>query len=385
MIKVCHVITKLELGGAQDNTIFTVSNLDKKKYDVFLVCGRGGVLDNETKNKVRTIFVPFLVRSINPLYDLVALFSLWKIFIKERPEIVHTHSSKAGILARLAAYLANVRIIIHTYHGFGFNEYQRWFVRKFFIFLERLIARITDILICVSKENVKKALNNKIGIESQYKIIHSGIRITEFRKKVDNLKVKRKLGIPIDASIVGMVSCFKPQKAPLDFIYLADRLINEGVNVYFVLVGDGLLRKKIEGVTRKKHLETYISLLGWRRDIVEIMSIFDIFVLTSLWEGLPRVVLEAMILKKPVVATDVDGVREVILHGKNGFLVAPHDISTMKEYVLKLLRDKRLAQEMGDAGFSKVDKRFNIEYMVVEIDSLYQEMIKSEAKWEKHW
>jgi len=162
-IKVCHIITKLELGGAQKNTLYTVSNLDKEKFDVFLISGEGGILDDEAKKQnFKKYFLKNLVREISPLNDLLALIKIFKILRKEKPDIIHTHSSKAGIIGRIAGFLSGVKIIIHTYHGFGFNEHQRYLVKKFYIFIEKLVSFITDYFIFVSYDNLETAKKYKI-------------------------------------------------------------------------------------------------------------------------------------------------------------------------------------------------------------------------------
>ncbi|PIU83124.1 MAG: hypothetical protein COS68_05750, partial [Elusimicrobia bacterium CG06_land_8_20_14_3_00_38_11] len=285
-IKVVHIITLLELGGAQENTLYTCEHLDKNKFDVMLLCGKGGILDAQTKN-IRIYFVKELMREICPFYDLIAFIKIYKILKKEKPDIVHTHSSKAGIIGRWAAYYAKVPLIIHTFHGFGFNDEQNYFVRKIYILAERLTAKITDKLVAVSYENISKGLKNKIGNELQYTMIRSGIKLQDYQIDIDFEKKKKEFGLK-NEHIVGMIACFKKQKAPLDFIKTAKSVCAEKPDAKFILVGDGVLRKRIEAEIKKLNLEKNVILTGWRKDTNEIIKIFDVFVLTSLWEGLPR-------------------------------------------------------------------------------------------------
>ncbi len=375
-IKVAHIITMLELGGAQQNTIYTIEHLDRGKYDPVLISGPGGILDQEVQNsrQIRCFFIPHLVRPISPLRDTLALISLYRLLKSEKVDLVHTHSSKAGILGRWAAHFAKVPKIMHTYHGFGFNDYQKWWVRKLLIWSERMTARVTDKLVTVSGENIKKGLANGIGEEGQYAMIHSGIKIKAFSDiSIDVDGKRREIGIEKNEPVIGMIACFKPQKAPLNFIRLAKRVCSVCPQAKFVLVGDGELRPKIEKLIEQLNLKTRVVLTGWRRDIPQIIRIFDVLVLTSLWEGLPRVFLEAWASGKPVVATKVDGAREAIIDGKNGFLVEPDDLNRMAERVIWLIENRDSAQKMGQEGQKTLYPSFDIDYMVKDIEKLYAE------------
>lgn len=373
-VKIAHIITQLELGGAQQNTIYTVEHLDRAKYEPFLITGPGGILDQEVKNdpRIRCLFIPHLVRPLHPFKDLLALISLYRFLKSEKVDMVHTHSSKAGILGRWAAYFAGVPHIFHTYHGFGFNDYQKWWTRKAFIWLERITAWITDKLIAVSSENVKKGLANRIGKGGQYAVIHSGIKSKVFSEvNIDVDEKKRGFGIEKGDPVIGMIACFKPQKAPLTFIRLAKKVCSIIPRAKFVLVGDGELRPRIEKLIEELNLKNRVILTGWRRDIPELIHIFDVLVLTSLWEGLPRVFLEAQAAGKPIVATNVDGAKEVIMDGVNGFLVEPDDLNRFAERVIWLIENKSLAQKLGQKGRTMFRSSFDIDCMVQDIEKVY--------------
>ncbi len=376
-INVAHIVTKLELGGAQQNTLYTVQHLNKDKYKPMLIYGTGGMLDhiaNTLHQEVKTCPIPQLIRRINPIKDWKAFKELKRLFKEEKVDIVHTHSSKAGILGRWAAYFARVPVIIHTFHGFGFHDYQNFFVKRFFIFLEWITAKITDKLVAVSEENVKKGLHYKIGKKEQYTVIHSGIKFEAFLDvNVDIEEKKKELGIDINSHVVGMIACFKPQKAPLDFVKMAEIVTCEVPGVQFLLVGDGVLRPKLEGLIKEKSLKNKVILAGWRNDVPQIMRIFDIFVLTSLWEGLPRVIPEALISGKPVIATAVDGNKEIIKDGESGYLVSPKDVKSMAEKVIFLLRNKEKAIQIGEKGKELINNSsFNIDVMVKKQEKLYE-------------
>ena len=373
-INVLHIIAKLELGGAQLNTLYTLEKLDRQGFNPLLATGCQGILVEEAKKMkaVEVIFLPEFRREINPVLDLITLFKLSCICRRKSIDIVHTHGSKAGILGRWAGRFAGVAIIIHTVHGWGFNHYQIPFVRNLFILLEKLTAGITTKLIAVAEANRDSGLAEGIGSPSQYTVIRSGIEMTEFKSaRVDGDSGRRELGLRRGTPVVAMVACFKPQKAPLDFIEAAARVWVEVPEVQFLLVGDGILRKRIEERIKRMGLEDKVVLAGWRRDIPEIMRTIDILVLTSLWEGLPRVIIEAMASAKPVVATDVGGNREIVTDGKTGFLVPPGKPSLVAERLLSLLRDPARAVRMGGDGRQRVSEEFDIKVMVEKLAELY--------------
>jgi len=377
-IKILYVITKLELGGAQKQLLELISNLDKDRYSIFLFTAREGILVKDAESiphlKIKKSF--FLERPINPLRDIFALIELYLFIRKINPQIVHTHSSKAGILARWAARFAKVKIIIHTVHGWSFNDYQFWFFRLIFIQLERITAYFTTKLIVVSYYDKEKGLRNKIGRENKYVIIRYGINYKDFDIEPD-LNLKKELKIEQKDLVVGMIACFKPQKGIFDFIKSAYRVAQEFPQVKFLLVGDGTLRPKIEKLIKKLKLKEKFILTGWRRDIPQLLSIMDIFVLTSLWEGLPIVVLEAKASKKPVVATDTGGIREVIKNLEDGFLVSCGKIEEIAQKITLLL--KKISKKIKENNRYFFDNRFSLIQMLKDTDELYDRLLKERS------
>lgn len=376
-IKIAHIITKLELGGAQQNTLFTLKTLDRDKFMPVLITGNDGMLLDEALrlDGVKTYLVPQLIREISPIKDLAALYKIFKILRSTSPMIVHTHSSKAGIIGRWAAFLAGVPIIIHTIHGFGFNVSDSRVINRLLILLERLTARITDRFIAVARENIKKGESLKIFKKDKIRLIRSGIDISGFMHvNVDKVAKKMDLGVHPDIPLIGMLACLKPQKAPVDFIRMADLVCRRFPHVNFIIIGDGELQGEVIEAISSSGLNDRVILAGWRRDIPEMMRAMDIFVLTSRWEGLPRVLLEAMVSGLPIVATRVDGTSEVIIDGVNGYLVEPADVKGMAERVIRLLSDPVMARMMGRAG-QDLPKEFDINYMVSQLGDLYIELI----------
>lgn len=383
-IAVIHVITKLELGGAQQNTLYTVSHLNRERFEPYLISGPGGVLDAEAAQLgVNLYFVDALRREINPFLDLLALCQIIQVIrsIKRShagtPVLVHTHSSKAGILGRLAAFFSGVNVIIHTYHGFGFHDHQNKVLRWIYISLEKGMRKLTRQLVFVSRSNAEKAL--QLGIISNSPLlIRSGISFSLFKKEGQNGRnIRMELNLPLSIPLVTMVACFKEQKAPLDFILAASHVLNQFPASHFLLVGDGELRSSIEDAIKRSKINRGVTLLGWRRDVSEILASSNIFVLTSLWEGLPRVLIEARLSALPVVTTDIEGADEMVEEGKNGFVVRKKDYLALAEKVLYLLKNPLVARRMGEDG-RNVPHEFNIDAMVQKQENLYLDLIEKE-------
>ena len=376
-IRLLYIITKLELGGAQKQLLSLVASLDKERFEIFLFTAHDGLLMKEALG-IEAISVArsrFLDRPLNTIKDILALFEICLYIKKNKIDIVHTHSSKAGIIGRLAAGLAKTKVIIHTVHGWSFNDYQPRLVREFIIWLERLAAFFTYKLIVVSKYDLKIGLQNHIGKEDKCQLISYGIDFSEFNVK--DTSIRKELGINEGDLVIGTVACLKPQKSPLDFVRLCLLANQDGKldaaagRVKFVLVGDGVLRSRVERLIAKHNLRQSLILTGWRRDIPRILSALDVFALTSLWEGLPIALLEAMAANLPVLATDTGGVAEVVVNGKTGFLTQRQDVFSLSEKLLIMLKDKELRTQMGQNGRDCLRSDFTVENMVKTTQGLY--------------
>ncbi|MDY6861421.1 MAG: glycosyltransferase family 4 protein [Thermodesulfobacteriota bacterium] len=385
-VKVIHIITKLELGGAQENTLYTVGHLNPKKFSPELITGNKGILIEEAKgiSSIDLTLIPELIREIRPLKDLKALFKIYRSLKKtvrgknRRPVIVHTHSSKAGILGRWAARLAGVKIIIHSIHGFSFHDYQSRFTKLLFIFLERITSFVTRKFIAVSLSDIEKGVKYKIFSRNQIVLIRSGIDISQYQKPGKRpAEIYKELGLNPDFPLVGMIACLKPQKAPLDFLDVAFNVSQRIPETQFILAGDGELRDKMTDKIKSLKLENNFHLLGWRRDIPDVLSLLDVLVLTSLFEGLPRVFPQAMAAGVPVVATKVDGAPEAIREGINGFLLKPHDIKGMSEKIIYLIKNPEISRKMGEKGKEFLFE-FDIKNMVKAQEELYIKLLQKE-------
>ncbi|MCZ6746774.1 MAG: glycosyltransferase family 4 protein [Acidobacteria bacterium] len=372
-IRVTHILTKPELGGAQANTLYTVRHLDRRRFAPALVTSPQGPLAAEMAalEDTQVTFVPELVSPIRPLTDWVAMERLVAILRQSRPHIVHTHSSKAGLLGRVAARRAGVPVVIHSVHGFPFHDWMSAARRTFYWALERGAARLTDQFICVARSDIKKGVQAGIFTEEHVQLIRSGIPLEPFRQaKGLGAAVRQEMGIPAKAPLVAMVACLKPQKDPLAFVEMAARVLEQVPEAWFLLVGDGKLRAQVMAARRRLGLGERLHLAGWRRDIPAVMDALDVLVLTSLHEGLPRVVPEAMARGRAVVATAVDGTPEAITEGETGCLVAPGDIDGMARRVTWLLQDPLRGKRLGEAASKQVGE-FDIDDMVRRQEQLY--------------
>ncbi|MFH1062350.1 MAG: glycosyltransferase family 4 protein [Candidatus Omnitrophota bacterium] len=371
-VRVLHIITNLALGGAQKNALYTLDNLDSNKYEKYFISAPWGGLfeDIEQYKGINFYFLNCLKRRIAPLNDLFVFFALRRYMRKHKISIVHTHSSKAGIIGRWAAKFAKVPIIIHTVHGWSFHEHMSKPLKALYVFLEQRAAKITSRFIIVSSSDKQKGLAHQIGTAQQYELIRYGIEISKFYKPDSSVEKKAK-------QVVGMIACLKPQKNPLDFIKAAAIISKTNKAVEFMCVGDGCLRPKIEREIKRNALSSQLSLLGWRKDIPDLIAAMDIVVLCSLWEGLPIALLEAMAAAKPIVAYDSDGIREAVLNNKNGYLVEPGDVQGLAKKIQELLDDQLLAKTMGQTGHNLLkESEFNARQMMRKIEALYAKLLR---------
>jgi glycosyltransferase involved in cell wall biosynthesis len=379
-VPVLQVITRLIVGGAQETAMLMADMLDPEQFSVDMVSGpqtgsEGSLIENVRRRGIPLTIEPALVREVNPLKDLLAFIRLTRFIKRGGYTIVHTHSSKAGILGRWAARLAGTPIIVHTVHGWGHHEYQHPLVRNFYILLEKLCLPITDRLIAVSPHNIDKGLGDDIGRPEDYVVIRSGIELDRFgHPQVPPEQTRAALDIPLTNPVVGTVTRLSPQKAPLDFIKMAGIIAQDSPQTWFVVVGDGPLRPQVEAMATELGLMDRLILTGLRRDIPELMATFDIFVLSSLWEGLPRVLPQAMATGLPIVSTAIDGSGEAVVDGLNGRLVAPGDPHKLAHAVIELLDQPQLATKMGIAGRERADE-FGARKMVDEVAELYHHLL----------
>ena len=371
-IKILHVITHLPIGGAQDNTLYTVELLDKEKYDISLCCNLDGELVERAKKieDVKLFDIPFLCREVSPYSDIRAFLSLYKLFKKEDFTIIHTHSSKAGLLARLAAVLNKTPIVIHTIHGFAFNDFMNIFKKNFFIYLEKLLAKWTDVLITVSNLNKKKIIDLNIAQENKIKNIYSGIDLSLFTNK-KNDDFRKELNLQNNHLLLGSVGRLSDQKDPITMIEAFGIISKPFPNAHLVLVGDGELKGKILEKIDQLKLDGKVHLTGNKNNPWSVYHSMDLFIMSSIYEGLGRSITEALSCGVPVVCTDVEGVPEIVRDNITGILVPPKDANKLADGIIRTLNDMEPAKKMAEEGRRFVKDNFDVNKMVNDIDSLY--------------
>ena len=387
MLKVLHPITRLIIGGAQENTMLTADyhvNLAEfaGKYEVDIVSGpqtgpEGSLIDEVRQRGTKLMIMPEMVREVSPMNDLKAVWKLRQMMIDGRYDIVHTHSSKAGVLGRVAAKWAGVPFVVHTVHGWSYHDHMSPRKKNFYVALEKVGYRNGDAMIAVSPKDIEKGLAEGIGRREDYTVIRSGIELDRFGsvRPGTRVEMREQLGIPADALVVGSVTRLSDQKDPLSLIEGLAKVHQARPDVWSVIVGGGALRSDVEAKIADFGLTGRIKLTGLRRDVPELMATFDIFVLSSLWEGLPRVLPQAMATGLPIVCTRADGSAEAVLDNINGFLVKPRSPEQIAEKVILLIDDRKKRQQMGAAGKDRVEM-FGARKMVQDIDELYTRLMK---------
>ncbi len=371
--RVLLVITRLELGGAQRVVLHTARELDRSRFEVALAWGPGDLLDPEAAaiDDLQLFEVPSLVRPVAPVSDLRAFAGLRGVIRTFRPDVVHTHSSKAGILGRLAARREKVPAVVHTVHGFGFTPLQSPPMRFAFRTVEKALARRTDHFVTVSESDRRRGVELGLFPEERATVIRAGIDLAAFGAASNGAAVRERLGIPTEVPLVTQIGNFKPQKAPLDFVKVAAAVAAQCPEAWYVMVGDGPLRPAAEDLARSLGVADRMVFCGWWDDVPALLATTTVSVLTSVHEGLPCSVVEALAAGVPVVATAVDGTPEVIAPGVNGYLAPVGDVGALAHFVSRLLNDPDERARMAAAARDGLHD-FDRDFMVRQQEELYR-------------
>jgi glycosyltransferase involved in cell wall biosynthesis len=380
-IRVLLVATRLTIGG-ELNVILDIATYLKNHPDFEVHLAAGPVPPQEVdltylanERGIPFVKIPSMVTYISPWHIIRSSAELYAHMRQEKYDVVHTNNAFAGAAGRLAAVLARVPVIIHHVHGWGLQSDMSKLARMVYVASERFCAKFSSRLIAVSKPNIEKGLTNKICKEDKFALIYNGIDLENFQQQVDRRAVCLELGLDPECKIIGQIGRLDKQKNPLDFIRAAAIVAGKYPNVQFVIAGDGVLRPECESLIKELNLTGKFFLLGYRNDINRLYPILALTALSSLWEGLPVVFQESMIAGKPIVANDVDGARDVIIDGKTGYLVTPHQPEEMANRILTLLKDEKLCDQMGITAKQHA-QRYSSDGMVKQIVSLYIELLK---------
>jgi glycosyltransferase involved in cell wall biosynthesis len=384
-MRVTHVITRLIVGGAQENTVASVLGLrGKPGIEVDLISGPTAGAEGSLESKFAGMpemlsVVPELVRPVHPLKDWLALRRLETIFRRRKPDIVHTHSGKAGILGRLAARHAGVPIVIHTIHGPSFGTFQNGLSNFIFTAAERRAAKATDHFIVVADAMTSQYLAAGIGQTEHYTKVFSGFNLEPFVTAKNDPALRAKLGFQPDDFIVGTIARLVKLKGHDDLFAIAPELVRRYPQIKFLLVGDGEYRARFEALARSLKLERHFVFTGLVPPdaVPAFVGLMDALVHLSLREGLPRALPQALAAAKPVIAYDCDGAREICLDHQTGFLLSPGDLEGLKSRLLQLANDSVLREQLGRHGQNFVRQNFSVESMV---DGIYHLYLKLAAK-----
>jgi len=380
-IKVLEVL-EATVGGTRKHLVSLLQEIDRGKFDVQVAAPEvrhDNVKDTNFTNAVKALGIPIhfidMCRGINPPADLISLIKLYVLIRQEKYTLVHTHSSKAGFLGRIAAKLNGVPTI-YTPHGFYFLDAGSPLKRNIFLWLEKFAGLFTDKLIAVSHGERETTLKNNIVGEDCCVVIPNAIDPVSFTPDpIARERMRAELGFTNKTLIIGTVSRYISQKDPFTLVRTAKLVLDVLPGTRFVWCGEGEMREATEAFARDLGVHNAFSFLGFRQDVKDIMNTFDIFLLSSIFEGLPYTLLEAMALGIPIVATDVVGSRDVIINGENGILVPSKSPTQLAEALIDLLNDPEKRQKMGDKGKSLLHEQYSLKKMVFDTEAVYDELV----------
>jgi glycosyltransferase involved in cell wall biosynthesis len=383
-MRIAHVITRMILGGAQENTLLTCEDLLRDYGDeVLLVTGpplgpEGSLLDRARAHEVPLEIVPSLRREIHPWRDYVSYRELRRILRKYRPDVVHTHSAKGGLLGRAAAAAEGVPVVVHGVHGAPFHPYQNPASRAFFRQCERWAARRCHAFVSVADAMTELMVAAGVAPRAKFTTIYSGMEVEPFLAADEHRdRVRAEFGYRPEHVVIGKIARLFKLKGHADVIAAAREVIARHARVRFLFVGNGALRSALERRIAAAKLSEYFQFAGLvpPERIPEMISAMDIVVHASLREGLARVLPQALIAGKPVVSYDVDGAREVVVSGETGFLVPPRDREQLIEALSALAADPALRERLSAEGRRRFTDRFRHETMTAQVRALYERLL----------
>lgn len=389
-----HIITRLDWGGSARNTMLTVLGHDRSRFLPFVVAGQigswtaqGGLQATEANcQALDTAGVPWqristLTREIHPAKDLRTLWSLVRLFRRERPTIVHTHTSKAGILGRLAAWLAGVPIVIHTPHGHVFYGHFGSFLSWVFVSLERIFARGTSKIITLTELEKRDHLQRSVGRDEQFQSVFSGIDVRLYREASERREKKLfRFGCSDDDTVVGSVGWLTPIKGHQYLVEAIAKLKPQHPTLQCLIIGSGPLQEELMKLAADLGVADAVHFLGFTQDVPACLAAMDFFVLPSLNEGMGRALIEAMAAGLPVVASNVGGIPAVVQEGYTGILIPPGNSAALAEALERYLQSPELAKRMGAAAKAHITGKFDVASLVQGVESVYEEALGLERK-----
>jgi len=372
------------LGGAQENTLHTCRHLSRSsEWEVLLITGppigpEGELLSEARRMGIRYELIPDMRRAINPWRDAAAFLQVLNALRRFRPTIVQTHSSKAGILGRGAAWLLGVPVIIHTVEGLPFHRYAPAASNAAFILAERAAARVTDHIVCVARAMVEQASQAGIRPRFGFSIIHSGMDVDALRKaSARRDRMRARFGFAPDEAVVGKIARLAPLKGHEFVLRAAPKVIARCPQARFLFVGDGVLRARLAAMAAELGVAERVVFAGIvpPASIPAMISAMDVLVHTSLREGLARVLVQALLAERPVITYNLDGAPEVIIDGQTGWLVQPGDVDALAAAIVEAIDRPEYARNMAREGRRRFCEEFSIETMARRTEELYRTLL----------
>lgn len=382
-MRIVHLITRLIIGGAQENTILSCEGLAERGHEVHLLAGptigpEGSLVDRAKSGAYAYEEIAPLIRAVHPLRDAQALRALVRRIEALRPDVVHTHSSKAGVLGRIAADLAGVPIIVHTIHGMSFNRTQGRLTQAAYATAERYCASKCHAIVTVADAMTRQALAAGVGRPAQYETIRSGIVVDDFDPaRQEPAQTRADWGIDADEIVVGTVARLFVNKGYEQLIEIMSLATRVEPRLRFVWIGDGAHRSRYEEELARRGLRDRVIITGLLppSQMPRVLAAIDLLAHTSQWEGLPRAVVQAMLMQKPAVSFAIDGAPEVVTPGETGALVALGDHAGFADAIVRLARDPAMRRAFGEAGRARCIREFDHRVMVERLDALYRRIM----------
>ena len=378
MVRVLHVHTLPVISGSGLNTYLTMKGLDKTTFKTDLACAPGGkLIPLVRRENLKVVTFKNLVQPLHPLKDALATLSLASFMKKNPYHVVHTHNSKAGFVGRLSAKLAGVPVIVHTVHGFSFHDKEPTWRQGLFRNAERLASHWCDCMIFISQPLMDWALKERITDQKKMVKIYSGIELERFTPvpEDETKRLRKQWGLGEQDAVVGIVSKLWEGKGHALLIEAFREIRKKKKGVRLVIVGEGYLLKGLKDLVDHYGLNDGVVFTGFQSEVAPILATFDVAVLPSLFEGMGRVLVEAMAMEKPVVASRVGGIPDLVEHGVNGYLVSPGNAKELEHAIFTILDDPSLATRMGKEGRKRISNRFSAATMVNSIEQVYRELL----------